>query len=499
MSMRISTTRSRFGYLWAFAIFALVACSCAPAHATTVTNVKFYGAVGDGVHDDSDAIYTACRYIQTLTYKNHDAANAVYFPKGKYRIGKGHPKIAIDSYTLKGEKDAEINLEDPNAEIDINGRNAQLLNVTINNTGTQKISGVNFTATINALISGITLNGWDTALNVTSSTGLGIQYITVNIPSGSMAVQVRNQSSVNFSYCNFNGSGSGWAIRYNPLKNTITADQCSFNNVYYGALGYNNSGITPKPGSLTMTNSKFDHCYASAEGDYLNTFVFNNNVVTNTLYGTWAHNTKTSTIQNNQIVAPAYYGIYIERSGGYTIAGSSSTISGNSITNVGSGYYGIYVQGSNVTISDNTLTGNNAMYGIFAYNLALNGNNIVFKNNKISNFSYGISSEYCHDTQSINNTISGMQNNAIYSYHDTQLTADGNKLSNCGLASGAYSVIYVIGADSTTSGQNYTVKNNSYTAADTSNLNYYIYVDAANNADVHYSNNTTNTLLSNYP
>lgn len=499
MSTRISTFLSRFRYIWAFAIFAFIAlCLCSPVQATTVVDVRVWGAKGDGVTDDSDAIYRAFNYIQRVTYKNHDNANSVYFPDGNYKIGSGHPKLFCNSFTIRGTKGAHINLADPNAQINITGKGAQLLYVTINNTGSQQTAGVVCTAAGNSLISTITLNGWNTAIKAVSCTGLTVQWVTANLPAGATGLQILNQSSVNITHCTFTGAGSGSAIKYNPLKNTLTIDQSSFNQLTFGALYYNDNSDTPELGSLSITNSKFTNC-SSTYGGYLNTFQFKNNVVTNSPYGVWVHNSKTLSIQNNQILTPAYYGMYIERDFAYKVAGSSANVSGNTISNVASGYYGIYIQGSNVTVSDNTLTGNNAMYGIFSYNLALNGTNIIFKNNNISNFSYGIATEYCNDTQSTNNTISKIQNNAIYSYHDTQLTADSNKMSDCGLTSGAYSVIYVIGADSNNSGQNYTVKNNSYTAADTSNLKYYIYVDASNNADVHLSGNTTNTMLSNYP
>ena len=394
-----------------------------------------------------------------------------------------------------------LNFTDPQSQIVFNGTGAQLFNLTINNTGSQKHAAVNMVGTINSLISTVTLNGWETGIESDASFGLTIQYVNFSIGSGNTGIESIWRSVISVIHCKFIGQGNGWGITHDPHSNNITVTKSSFSLLDYGVLTTNLAGLTPWPGIVNVSESTFDHCYGAISCNYLQSVTFDKNTVTNGSYGPWIKNNQTSVVSNNKIVAPIYYGVLVGKDAGAKVASpSSQTISGNTITNVGSGYYGIYLEGSNITVSNNTLTGSTgAYYGINVYNLDRNGKNIVFNANNISGFKYGIASQYCHDTKSTQNTISNIQTNGIYSYHDTQLTANGNKLSNCGLASGAYSVIYVIGADSDNTNQNYTAKNNSYTASSTPNLSYFVYVDASDNNDVHISGNTTNTLLANYP
>lgn len=479
----------------------------APANALTFTaNVKNYGARGDGKTDDTYAIYRAILAVRKVTDKNHNNANSVYFPPGKYVIGKYHPNVDVSGFTLKGLNAnppvSTLLLQDPNAQVRLTNPKCQLLWLNITNAGSQHKAGVRFAAAPDSLVSIVNVSGFDEGIRCESTSNLTIQFLTANIPEYGTGIKAKYESSVSISDCKFVGPGNGetsWGITYDSRAENIAVKNSSFSQVYYGLLYQNLSGATRLPGVISISGCTFDHCYASASVKYLKSFTFNNNTSTNVSYGVWIENSSTSVVSNNKIVAPVYYGIYATKSLGLALPNYSLTASGNTITDVGSGYYGIYAQGSNITASGNTLTGSGAKYGIYCYNLSYNGNNLVFKDNNISGFGYGIATLYCHDTQSTGNTISNIQNNAIYSYHDTQLTANQNTLSNCGLASGAYAVIYVIGANSTNSNMSYTVTNNSYTAASTPNLDYFVYVDASNNNDVHMSGNTTNTLLPSYP
>src|ERR1700722_17329925 len=113
--------------LWIIALFICSTFSFAfwcssPAHARQVS-VYSYGATGDGIHDDSEAIQSAINAV------NYDPANSVLFPHGTYLIGHKHPRLAITSITLKGitsAGNAVLNFADPDSGIGVNGQNAQL-------------------------------------------------------------------------------------------------------------------------------------------------------------------------------------------------------------------------------------------------------------------------------------------------------------------------------------------------------------------------------------
>lgn len=492
-------------------IFALSLCFAflwgTPANAAPfIADVKTYGARGDGKTDDSAAIYRAILAVRKATFKNNNNANAVSFPAGKYLIGKDHPFVSVDGFTLKGPPTvpavATLLLQDPKAQVRLTSPKCQLLNLNITNAGTQHDAGVRFAAAPNSLVSVVTVSGFNYGIRCESTSNLGIQFFTAKIPQYGVGIFAKYRSSVSVSNSKFIGPGTGEpnaGIAFDTRAENITVSNSSFSQLYYGLQYENNSGSARQPGIVSISGCTFDHCYSSAYVKFLKSFTFNNNVSTNVSYGVWIENSSTSVVSNSKIVAPVYYGIYAVKDVGLAVPNYSLTASGNTITNVGNGYYGIYAQGSNITASGNTLTGSGAKYGIYVNNLNFNGNNLIFKDNTISAFGYGIATLYCHDTQSTGNTISNIQNNAIYSYHDTQFTANQNTLSNCGLASGAYAVIYVIGADAGNSGMSYTATNNSYTAASTPHLDYFVYIDASSNNNVHTSGNTTTTTLPSYP
>ncbi|MGE2714633.1 glycosyl hydrolase family 28-related protein [Mycolicibacterium litorale] len=81
---------------------------CAPrASAQTMVNVRDFGAVGDGVADDADAIVAA---VATLT-----PGSILYFPGGQYRFARRHPPGGA-AIVVTGLSDVEIRFE-PDAEL----------------------------------------------------------------------------------------------------------------------------------------------------------------------------------------------------------------------------------------------------------------------------------------------------------------------------------------------------------------------------------------------
>jgi hypothetical protein len=68
--------------------------------AREIVSVKDFGAVGDGVTDDTDAISAAISYCKTLAYKS------LYFPFGNYKTTDSLTKITGNNWHIYGDGEA---------------------------------------------------------------------------------------------------------------------------------------------------------------------------------------------------------------------------------------------------------------------------------------------------------------------------------------------------------------------------------------------------------
>ena len=78
-----------------------------------VVNVRDFGAVGDGVTDDTAAIQNAINYAATLIVSdpNYPIVNsAVYFPSGQYAISSGSSIIIKKGVRVYGESRSSVNI-----------------------------------------------------------------------------------------------------------------------------------------------------------------------------------------------------------------------------------------------------------------------------------------------------------------------------------------------------------------------------------------------------
>src|SRR5215472_6193583 len=96
-----TTTVSRFSTC----LFVATLCLGSSAFAGCL-DVKWFGATGDGIHDDTDAIQAAIKSTIGL------AQPAVCFPSGKYRLTHALRPDMVDNLTLQGAPGATL-IADP--------------------------------------------------------------------------------------------------------------------------------------------------------------------------------------------------------------------------------------------------------------------------------------------------------------------------------------------------------------------------------------------------
>ena len=92
-----------------------------PAGPGRGVDVTLYGAVGDGVHDDTSAIQAALNYAQSLVELPPPApfnGAMVYFPRGKYLISSTL-NVTSSNIILEGESSASAIIFAPNASFDL--------------------------------------------------------------------------------------------------------------------------------------------------------------------------------------------------------------------------------------------------------------------------------------------------------------------------------------------------------------------------------------------
>ena len=53
---------------------------------TTPVNIRWFGATGDGITDDTDEIQTTIDFVQSGSFPSAISGNAVYFPSGTYKV-----------------------------------------------------------------------------------------------------------------------------------------------------------------------------------------------------------------------------------------------------------------------------------------------------------------------------------------------------------------------------------------------------------------------------
>ncbi len=460
-----------------------------PAHATTY-NVKSYGAKGDGVTDDSVAIFDA------ITRAGLKAGNTVYFPDGTYLIGAtlAIGELIAEPMTLRGSLNATLEMSGSHQHLNVSADRVTIDSLIIANTGSDENSGVVFNGTHGCSINNCTFTGWTNGIAVAGATGMSIDNDTFYMPKRETGVLVQNSSEVTITRSNFNSNspGYGYGVYSDATNNTITIkDQSHFDSLGY-AVYVSGNGLDSAVGSIKSSNNTFDNCYYGFYCDSVDTLAVDSDTINNSTYGVYGHSTKTMKVANCTIKSPSTYGVYADN--------SQNTIdtSNNTITNL-SGAVAIYVAGS-ASVKNNKLTGSGeSAVGIYAYNTQGGGpgsSSVNVSGNTISGVLYGVESASTDYLVVNSNHISNIQSCGIYTYGDIIDSITQNDLHDCGLSVGnTYAVIYVNGIS--LGNVSYAVTDNTYSAKSTPNLTYFVYVHGSQNILV--KDNKTNTMLPSYP
>lgn len=208
--------------------------------------VKDFGAVGDGLTDDTDAINRALFQIYCRE-TNTQIRRAIFFPAGTYRVTGS---INIPPYaTLYGEgKDNSIIQLDTGTLAECVARTADSLQQTGVN-----ISNGGATPPQNITISNMSFQSLDSEVDifivedVNNCCFQGVSFI------GAMAQGDLNPPGTEDSSCIRFGSTPSL------ITNQVVFDDCQFSNCVYGInTATSSSGTDQQVKGVTVSNSKFD-------------------------------------------------------------------------------------------------------------------------------------------------------------------------------------------------------------------------------------------------
>ena len=267
-------------------------------------SVRDYGAFGNGVADDTEAINRALADLYTRDL-GIQTRRVLYFPAGKYKVSN---VIKIPPYaTLQGEgKDCTIitatndavacvaRIADSKMQVGANiGTNGAVLPVFIAvndltfNADDLDIDVFIINTTENASFRRVSFNGGKTE----APTGAGSLLSALQIYS----TEINNSRNIVFENCDF--LGTNYAAILNDDMQNIVFDKCEFTKLFVGfkiseeTLGSGASIFGPR--GLRITNSLFDEIYNSAIINYetakvtsaFNTFLdVGNQVINNPTY-----------------------------------------------------------------------------------------------------------------------------------------------------------------------------------------------------------------------
>lgn len=169
----------------------------------TVTNVKMFGAYGNGSADDSVAIQRAIDYA-------HENGGVVFFPKGTYLLSSVHfnssdpgtasALIVYDGMTLLGDEGAVLKA----------GHSAVTHMIFTNNAA----EAAGYTGCQNVVFSGLSfdsnssLTGNITALNLSHSSNVRIQNCRFTGGRGWHSIEINSSKNVHVNGCVFTGNAN---------------------------------------------------------------------------------------------------------------------------------------------------------------------------------------------------------------------------------------------------------------------------------------------------
>lgn len=342
--------------------------------ASQVANVDDYGAVGDGVTDDTSAIQ-ACLADNT-------AGEAIEFTKGKVYIVSEPLNITANGTNILGNNarivfNREQDAVSPSVADSLWNISADLVvikDIRLQYTGTFNVGGADY----GGFVSGIQVN------------------------FGSDDFYADNVTAYGFNRCGINVGYDGGVTSGGTYCKRPTIHNCHLyeNRVVGVAFGQTEDGsvsncVLEYNGSNTSAGTGYGFAGWSGENPK-NTVLEGNRANYNWRKGLDFHSGENGVVTNNICSGNAVYGIYVEDvTGNWTI--SSNTINDMDDDNVGNlAIYGIYIgsadgQGTGSIFTSYVIDGNvidgiedtdgNGAFSIFAQSAGLAKGNIVISNN----------------------------------------------------------------------------------------------------------------------
>jgi hypothetical protein len=241
-------------------------------------SVKDFGAVGDGVTDDTAAINRALYQIYCINI-NPQVRRAIFFPAGLYRITNS---IKIPPYaTLYGEglDNSIIQLDQVRKPIPVarTADSQQNVGTSMGSVGAisprqvtiSDMSFVNLNTSADVFLFENVVNCRINSCNFQGALGasqlnIPAPYISTIRFSSTPAITTGN---INFSECNFTGATYGFnsvdslTSKEQAVKG-VNIDGCSFNMLYQGVVLGMGADTTNSPTGFRITNCVFDKIYA---------------------------------------------------------------------------------------------------------------------------------------------------------------------------------------------------------------------------------------------
>lgn len=352
-----------------------------------IVNVKDFGAVGDGVTDDTNSIKAAIAAVPN--------GGTVLFPAGTYLITSTQTNPILISQS----------------GVNVVGNNATILNGSNRSFGTFAISGSRVAVT------GMTFNGNNTSLN------------TLLINETAKQVTISNCEIKN---CKQQLGDATYAVGILVKNGTsdITIDNCYVHNIDSPITGIARGILATQFGSastfftdLTVSNCLFEDISPKADADAIvfQPLSYANDVNSNVINCRFNRCEKRAIkIQaNNVTVIGCHITLPTDGFSGISIYGDRCKVIGSTITG-GYSYIGIEVgvpAGSlgNQTVIDDVIINMTSIVGNFGIRFYGNISDLIVSNSTLSNLLTGI--EFANDGSRANvigNTLFTINQNAIH-------------------------------------------------------------------------------------
>lgn len=331
-------------------------------------NVKDFGALGDGVKDDTTSIQNA---IATLTNNS-----ILYFPYGKYRVSDGFNIVNLTNITIRSDN-AEIYYDTFLTNSLFTFNNVDFLYLcdgflTITKPD-NTLTAFTFTNCLTLKMINVFIDKFNTGINYSNNTESELFNYFHNVIFNSVSngfVATSNACNIYINACQFRSNTI--AIKMSKPLN-ITVINSSFSNNTLGIF-LDGSGTTTNIDRSMLSNNSFIICGACGIfAKNIDGFLLcSNNIFTSTGNGSFTQPTNT-TAQTKQ------FGIYIENSTNVCISDNqfnsckiglgldgyeNSTISNNQFNTIG----GTTTENH---IKEYGITGRNNSYNTVSFNLFL--------------------------------------------------------------------------------------------------------------------------------